>query len=142
MFVSKNGESKNRIVGKGTMLNTLTSNTVNRISEDKKNSGFLTVDVNKMTGDDVIGIVDRLAVVPATVFPGQNWDLEICVVRINGDGVQRIFLIRVVPLKGDRRSALNATDKIEMTSFSDIRQVWDDQQFRVGERHCGEERDR
>lgn len=99
------------------------------------------MDVNKIAVDDVIGIVDSLAVVPATVIPVQKWDLEVRVVGVRGDGAQWNVLVRAVPLKRDRWSATNTTDKMEMISFRDFCQVWDDGQCWFGERHCGKERD-
>lgn len=110
-------------------------------SKNAKSCCLLTLDVNKITVDDVNGRVVSLTAVPAAVCPGQERDVVVRVVAVNGDGVHRIFIVRAVPLKGDRRSAFNATDKVEIISFSDFCQVWDDDQGWVGERHCGEERD-
>lgn len=105
-----------------------------------KNSGFLTLDVNKVTVDDVIGVVDGLAAVPATVVAGENWDFVGRVVGHRADGAHRILLVRAVPLKGDWRRALNAADKVELNSFRDFCHVWDDSQYWLGQRHCGEDR--
>lgn len=102
---------------------------------------FLTVDVNIITVDDVIGRVDSLAAVPAAVFPGHDRDLVARAVDVRGDGVHWIVIVPAVPLEGDRRSAFHATDEAEMIPFCDFCHGWDDDHDWVGERHCGEERD-
>lgn len=91
-------------------------NTVKHISGEKI-SLFLTLDVNKITVDDVIGIVDSLTAVPATVFPGQIWYLEVCVVSVRGDDILWIFPVRAIQFKGDWRSAFNTTDNREIIPF-------------------------
>lgn len=98
---------------------------------------LLTLDINKITVDNVICIVDRLTAVPATVFLGRNWYLVACVVCERGGGVLWIFHARTIPLKGDWGSAVDATDKKKRIPFRDVFQGWDDKQLWVGERHCG-----
>lgn len=71
----------------------MVGNRGNTISTCKNAYCLLTVDVNKLTVDDVIGEVDSLAAVPATVFAEQDRDLVVHVVAVRGDGVHRFFIV-------------------------------------------------
>lgn len=116
----------------------LLSNTMKHISEEK-HCHFLTLDVDKTTVDGVIGLVYSLTAVPAAVFSGQNGNLVYRVIAVSGDNMHRIFIVWAKPLKGDWRSAFNATDQGKFITLRDFCQVWEDDQGRFRERHCGEE---
>lgn len=98
------------------------SNRVKHIFEEKA-CRFLTLDVNRFTVDGVIGKVDGLTAVAAAVLSGQSGNLVHYVVAVRGDNMYWVFIVRAVDLKGDWRSAVNATGQGKLFPLSDFCQV-------------------
>lgn len=93
----------------------------------------LTLDDDGLTVD-VVGVVERLAVVAVAVSPGQVHDLEVCVVLVDRAGVQRRLLVRAVPLEGDGGRAPHPADQQQMVSLRKVGWVGDDGQSGLRQR--------
>ena len=85
----------------------------------------LTLYVDPLAADNIIGVIDGLTVVGAAVLFGQPGDLVVCMIVVGGGGEQRLFVSNTVPLKGYWRCALDTTYQIfSMSIYGEYQKIF------------------